>query len=39
MNAVMDALGPIGVRQLDMPASSDRVWRAIQDSKIMWPSA
>ena len=33
LNAVMDALGPLGVRQLDMPASSDRVWRAIQDAK------
>jgi aerobic carbon-monoxide dehydrogenase large subunit len=30
INAVMDALAPLGVRQLDMPASSDRVWQAIQ---------
>ena len=33
INAVMDALAPIGVRDLDMPASSDRVWQAIQDAK------
>jgi carbon-monoxide dehydrogenase large subunit len=33
INAVMDALAPLGVRQLDMPASSDRVWQAIQDAK------
>ncbi len=33
INAVMDALAPLGVRALDMPASSDRVWRAIQDAK------
>jgi carbon-monoxide dehydrogenase large subunit len=33
MNAVIDALAPVGVRQLDMPASADRVWRAIQDAK------
>ena len=33
MNAVIDALAPVGVRQLDMPATSDRVWRAIQDAK------
>src|SRR5712691_5607082 len=33
INAVMDALAPLGVRELDMPASSDRVWRAIQDAK------
>jgi carbon-monoxide dehydrogenase large subunit len=30
INAVMDALAPLGVRRLDMPASSDRVWQAIQ---------
>ena len=30
INAVMDALAPLGVRQLDMPASSDRVWQAIK---------
>jgi carbon-monoxide dehydrogenase large subunit len=33
MNAVMDALALLGVRALDMPASSDRVWRAIQDAR------
>jgi len=33
MNAVIDALAPVGVRQLDMPATADRVWRAIQDAK------
>jgi aerobic carbon-monoxide dehydrogenase large subunit len=33
MLAVMDALKPLGVRQLDMPATPDRVWRAIQDAR------
>jgi carbon-monoxide dehydrogenase large subunit len=33
INAVMDALAPLGVRQLDMPASSDRVWQAIQHAR------
>jgi len=33
MNAVIDALAAVGVRQLDMPATADRVWRAIQDAK------
>jgi carbon-monoxide dehydrogenase large subunit len=33
INAVMDALAPLGVRELHMPASSDRVWRAIRDAK------
>ena len=32
MNAVMDALAPLGVRQLDMPATSERVWRAIREA-------
>jgi carbon-monoxide dehydrogenase large subunit len=33
INAVIDALEPLGVRQLDMPASSDRVWQAIQSAR------
>jgi carbon-monoxide dehydrogenase large subunit len=33
INAVMDALVPLGVRALDMPASSERVWAAIQAAK------
>ncbi|MBU3701292.1 MAG: hypothetical protein FGM58_04500, partial [Acidimicrobiia bacterium] len=28
-SAVVDALSPWGVRHLDMPFSSERVWRAI----------
>ena len=31
-NAVMDALAPLGVRDLDMPFTPDSVWRAIQDT-------
>jgi len=30
MNAVMDALSPFGVRHIDMPAKSEKVWRAIR---------
>ncbi|HVO16939.1 MAG TPA: xanthine dehydrogenase family protein molybdopterin-binding subunit [Alphaproteobacteria bacterium] len=33
MNAVLDALAPAGVIALDMPASPERVWRAIEDAK------
>ena len=33
MNAVVDALSPLGVRHLDMPASPERVWRAIQSAQ------
>ena len=29
-SAVLDALLPLGIRELDMPATADRVWRAIQ---------
>ena len=30
MNAVMDALAPIGVRHVDMPATPHAIWQAIQ---------
>ena len=30
MNAVVDALSPLGVKTLDMPATPEKVWRAIQ---------
>ena len=33
MNAILHALAPLGVEQLDMPASPDRVWKAIQTAK------
>lgn len=36
MNAVLNALGPVGVRDLDMPASPGRIWTAINAAK---PSA
>jgi aerobic carbon-monoxide dehydrogenase large subunit len=29
MNAVMDALSPLGVKHVDMPATAEKVWRAI----------
>jgi carbon-monoxide dehydrogenase large subunit len=29
----MDALAPLGVRDLDMPATSERVWQAIQAAR------
>jgi carbon-monoxide dehydrogenase large subunit len=31
-NAVVDALAPYGVRDIDMPANGERVWRAIHQS-------
>jgi carbon-monoxide dehydrogenase large subunit len=33
MNAVLDALRPAGVRHLDMPASAQRVWQALQAAR------
>jgi carbon-monoxide dehydrogenase large subunit len=32
VNAVNDALAPLGVRHLDMPVTPERVWRAIQQA-------
>ncbi|HEV2546960.1 MAG TPA: xanthine dehydrogenase family protein molybdopterin-binding subunit [Stellaceae bacterium] len=31
INAVVDALGPLGVTDLTMPATAEKVWRAIHD--------
>jgi aerobic carbon-monoxide dehydrogenase large subunit len=33
INAVVDALSEFGVRHVEMPATSERVWRAIQEAK------
>jgi carbon-monoxide dehydrogenase large subunit len=33
MLAVLDALKPLGVEQLDMPATPHRVWQAIQSAR------
>ena len=33
INAVLDALRPLGVKHLEMPATSERVWRAMQEAK------
>jgi carbon-monoxide dehydrogenase large subunit len=32
-NAVMDALAPLGVEQVDMPLTPERVWRAMTDAQ------
>jgi carbon-monoxide dehydrogenase large subunit len=33
INAVIDALSELGVTDLDMPATPERVWRAIQAAR------
>jgi len=34
INALVDALYPLGVQNIDMPATPERVWRAIQEARI-----
>src|SRR5580692_5259135 len=33
VNAIVDALSDLGVRHVEMPATPERVWRAIQDAR------
>ena len=33
MNAVVDALAPLGVEHVQMPATPERIWRAIRDAR------
>ncbi len=33
INAIVDALSDLGVRHIEMPATPERVWRAIQEAK------
>ncbi|HEV2459857.1 MAG TPA: molybdopterin cofactor-binding domain-containing protein, partial [Ktedonobacterales bacterium] len=33
VNAVADALSPLGIRHIDMPLTPERVWRAIQQAR------
>ena len=32
MNAVVDALAPLGITHIDMPATPEKIWRAIRDA-------
>jgi carbon-monoxide dehydrogenase large subunit len=34
MNAVADALAPLGIEHLDMPYTAERVWAAIQQARV-----
>ena len=31
--AILDALSPLGVKHIDMPATPERVWRAIHNAR------
>jgi carbon-monoxide dehydrogenase large subunit len=33
INALLDALGPLGIERIDMPATPERVWRAIAEAR------
>ena len=33
VNAVLDALAPFGVEEIDMPMTPERVWRAVRDTQ------
>jgi len=33
INAVVDALSPLGISHIDMPASPDRLWKQIQEAR------
>jgi carbon-monoxide dehydrogenase large subunit len=33
MNAINDALAPLGIRHLEMPCTAERVWRAVRDAR------
>ena len=37
MVAIMNALEPLGVKELDMPATSERVWQAIREARAAAP--
>ena len=32
INAIIDALSPLGVTNIDMPANPQKIWQAIQDA-------
>ena len=33
VNAVIDALSPLGIKHIDMPASPDRLWKQINEAR------
>jgi carbon-monoxide dehydrogenase large subunit len=34
VHAILDALAPLGIDHIDMPATPERVWRAIRDARL-----
>jgi carbon-monoxide dehydrogenase large subunit len=38
VNAVVDALAPLGIRHMEMPMTPERVWRTMQDARRQQPT-
>jgi len=34
MNAILDALAPVGITEVSMPATPERIWRAMRDRAV-----
>jgi carbon-monoxide dehydrogenase large subunit len=34
VNAILDALSPLGIEHIDMPATPERIWRAIRTARL-----
>jgi carbon-monoxide dehydrogenase large subunit len=34
INAILDALSPLGIDHIDMPATPERIWRAIRNARL-----
>ena len=39
VNAVCDALAPLGIRHIDMPLKPEKVWRAMESAHVAGPAA
>jgi carbon-monoxide dehydrogenase large subunit len=33
INAILDALAPLGIAHIDMPATPERIWRATRSAR------
>jgi carbon-monoxide dehydrogenase large subunit len=33
VNAIVDALSPFGIDHIDMPVTSEKIWRALRDAR------
>jgi carbon-monoxide dehydrogenase large subunit len=33
VNAVLDALAPLGIKEIDMPLTPEKIWRTLQTAR------